>query len=202
VSSPPDGWYICRRIHCLDEVNFRASAHCCGWICEELKVKTTNLAFGAIAMLAISAAAWSHGEADHKAAPHRSAATAAETDFGRPVDPRKAKRTIDIDMSDAMRFTPAKLAIRRGESIRFLVRNSGRTPHEMVLGTMKELREHAAIMKKFPEMEHEEPHMAHVKPGATETIGWQFTRAGTFYYGCLVPGHLEAGMVGRITVRR
>jgi uncharacterized cupredoxin-like copper-binding protein len=50
-------------------------------------------------------------------------------------------------------------------------------------------------------MEHDEPYMAHVAPGKTDTIVWQFTRAGEFHFGCLVPGHFEAGMVGTITVK-
>ena len=55
-------------------------------------------------------------------------------------------------------------------------------------------------MKKYPEMEHDEPYMAHVKPGAREVITWTFTKAGIFMYGCLIPGHFEAGMKGAIRV--
>jgi uncharacterized cupredoxin-like copper-binding protein len=72
--------------------------------------------------------------------------------------------------------------------------------HEMVIGTMPELKEHAELMKKHPGMEHDEPYMAHVAPGKTETMVWQFTKAGEFNFGCLVPGHFEAGMVGQIRV--
>jgi uncharacterized cupredoxin-like copper-binding protein len=71
----------------------------------------------------------------------------------------------------------------------------------MVIGTLAELQEHAALMKKFPDMEHDEPWMAHVKPGATQEIVWQFNRAGEFNYACLVAGHFEAGMVGKVIVR-
>ena len=73
--------------------------------------------------------------------------------------------------------------------------------HEIVLGTMKELKEHAELMKKHPGMEHDEPHTAHVAPGKTERLLWQFTKAGEFFYACLIPGHFEAGMIGRIAVR-
>ena len=104
-------------------------------------------------------------------------------------------------MSDKMRFTPEALSIKRGETVRFLVKNSGKTMHEMVLGTMQELKEHAGLMRKFPEMEHDAPYMAHVKPGHMEALAWQFTKTGEFFYGCLVPGHFEAGMLGRIVVR-
>ena len=72
--------------------------------------------------------------------------------------------------------------------------------HEFVLGTMKELKEHADMMKKHPGMEHDEPYMAHVAPGKTETITWQFTKPGTFNFGCLIAGHFEAGMIGKLTV--
>ena len=50
-------------------------------------------------------------------------------------------------------------------------------------------------------MEHDEPHMAHIAPGGTGEIGWRFPNAGTFYFGCLIPGHFEAGMVGKVTVK-
>mgnify|MGYP002134118175 CR=1 FL=1 len=39
-----------------------------------------------------------------------------------------------------------------------------------------------------------------VTPGKTETILWQFSKGGEFHFGCLLPGHFEAGMSGRINV--
>lgn len=71
----------------------------------------------------------------------------------------------------------------------------------MVLGTKQAIREHAELMKKFPEMEHADANMAHVKPGATGDIFWQFTKAGEFQFACLQPGHFEAGMVGKLRVK-
>ncbi|HZF78731.1 MAG TPA: plastocyanin/azurin family copper-binding protein, partial [Rubrivivax sp.] len=65
----------------------------------------------------------------------------------------------------------------------------------------EELKKHAEEMKKFPEMEHEEAYMAHVQPGRRGDIVWQFTKAGDFQFACLVPGHFEAGMVGKLTVK-
>ena len=121
--------------------------------------------------------------------------------FGRASDPAKAKRTITVDMSDQMRFTPDKLEVNRGDTVRIVVRNGGKINHEMVLGTDQTLHEHAEVMKKFPGMEHEEPYMAHVDPGKEYVMGWQFTDAGTFSFGCLIPGHFDAGMKGTIVVR-
>jgi uncharacterized cupredoxin-like copper-binding protein len=143
--------------------------------------------------------------AAHEKDPHGKKAGARpisneEKAFGREGDPRKATRTVRIDMSDAMRFRPAELNVKQGEIVRFVVKNAGKTMHEMVLGTINELKEHAELMKKHPGMEHEEPYMAHVAPGKTERFVWQFTKPGEFYYGCLIPGHFEAGMIGRINV--
>ena len=71
----------------------------------------------------------------------------------------------------------------------------------MVLGTVPALKEHAELMKRFPEMEHADPNMAHVSPGARGEIVWQFTQAGDFQFACLQPGHYEAGMVGKVIVK-
>jgi len=147
----------------------------------------------------VPATVWAHGDAAHAKKPAPTI-SAEEKPFGRQGDPKKINRTITLDMSDAMRFTPAELKIKQGETIKFVVKNSGKMMHELVLGTMKELKEHGELMKKHPGMEHDEPYMAHVKPGGKEAIVWQFTKAGEFNYACLIPGHFEAGMVGRITV--
>jgi uncharacterized cupredoxin-like copper-binding protein len=141
-----------------------------------------------------------HGEKPH-AAKGVDYSKAEDTPFGRGADPKKAKRTIRVDMTDQMRFHPADITVKRGEVVRFIPINKGQVMHEMVLGTMDELKKHAELMKKHPEMEHDEPHMAHVAPGKSGEMGWQFTKAGEFYYGCLIPGHFEAGMIGKVTVK-
>ena len=154
----------------------------------------------AVLALAVLAAVPARAHTGSRDAPAFDYSKAPEKAFGKAADPKSAKRTIDVDMSDAMRFTPGEIKVRRGDIVRFRIRNSGKVTHEMVLGTEKELREHAELMKKFPGMEHEEPHMVHVSPGKSGEMGWQFTRAGVFHYGCLVPGHFDAGMRGRIHV--
>lgn len=147
-------------------------------------------------------AASSHGDAGQKAKAANTALSAEEKAFGREGDPKKISRTVNVDMSDKMRFSPASLTLRQGETVRFVVKNSGKVLHEMVIGTLAELKTHAELMKKHPGMEHDEPYMAHVAPGKTEQIVWQFTKAGEFYYGCLIPGHFESGMVGKVIVTR
>jgi uncharacterized cupredoxin-like copper-binding protein len=124
-----------------------------------------------------------------------------EKAYGKPGDRGKASRTVEIAMSDAMRFTPASITARKGETIRFVVNNAGKLKHEMVLGSIKELKEHAAVMLKSPEMEHADPNQISVDPGKTGELIWQFTNAGTFDFACLQPGHFEAGMRGKIAVK-
>ncbi len=104
-------------------------------------------------------------------------------------------------MSDDMRFTPSRIEVRQGETVRLVMRNTGAVLHELVIGTPKELEAHAALMLKFPGMEHDEPYMAHVKPGETGEIVWTFNRAGEFDFACLIAGHFQAGMRGKLIVR-
>ncbi|MGS0742381.1 cupredoxin domain-containing protein [Glaciimonas sp. GG7] len=121
--------------------------------------------------------------------------------MGTPGDASKISKTIKVDMHDSMRFTPATFLIKRGETIKFVVKNSGLVKHEMVLGSIQELKEHAALMVKFPEMEHSDPNQVSVEPGKTGELVWKFSKAGTFDFACLQPGHFEAGMRGTIVVQ-
>jgi len=141
--------------------------------------------------------AQAHGEKKHAAAVE---AVAEQTDWGIAGKLAQVTRTITLDMSDAMRFTPDRLTVQEGDTIRFSVRNRGRMLHEMVIGTPAELAKHAALMARFPDMEHDEPYMTHVDPGKTGEIVWNFNRAGSFEFACLIAGHYEAGMRGTITV--
>lgn len=123
-----------------------------------------------------------------------------QKDWGIAGDAPAAKRTIELTMGDNMRFTPDRIDVKQGETVRIVLKNNGQMLHEMVMGTKKELDAHAALMAKFPNMEHDEPYMAHVKPGSTGEIVWTFNRPGAFDFACLIAGHYQAGMVGKIKV--
>jgi uncharacterized cupredoxin-like copper-binding protein len=155
----------------------------------------------AMATLALGGgAAWAHTGSHEGKKPAYDYSKAEETAFGKAAAPGKAKRVVNVEMSDTMRFTPSEITVKRGDTVRFVAKNTGKLMHEMVLGTKKDLAEHAEMMKKHPEMEHDEPHMLHLAPGKSGEMGWQFTKVGEFLYGCLEPGHFEAGMVGKIKV--
>ena len=123
-----------------------------------------------------------------------------QKDWGIAGDAKAVKRTIEIKMTDNMRFSPDKIEVKQGETVKFVVANDGRMMHEFVIGTKKELDAHAVQMMKFPNMEHDEPYMAHVKPKAKGEIIWTFNKPGDFDFACLIAGHYQAGMVGKIKV--
>jgi uncharacterized cupredoxin-like copper-binding protein len=160
-------------------------------------VATVVATVGALSATSLS---FAHGDETHSARKFDASKVEA-TAFGQEGDPRKATRTITVDMADTMRFTPADITVKRGEIVKIVPRNKGQVLHEMVLGTPAELKKHAEQMKKNPGMEHDEAYMAHVKPGQSGEIVWQFTQAGEFQFACLLPGHFEAGMVGKVTVK-
>ena len=135
----------------------------------------------------------------------KKAATAAktvteQTAWGMPGKATKATRTLKIDMTDAMRFTPDTVTVEQGETVRFVVTNSGRMLHEMVIGTPEKLAEQAAMMAKTPDVQRAAPYIARVAPGATGEIVWNFNRPGAFEFACLIAGHYEAGMRGTLHV--
>ncbi|MEJ6000057.1 cupredoxin domain-containing protein [Paucibacter soli] len=138
----------------------------------------------------------------HGAEQHAGALRKEQKAWGIAADPKAATRTVRFVMSDNMRFTPARLQVRRGETLRIVLKNEGAMLHEFVLGTKAELDAHAALMLKFPDMEHDEPYMAHVPAGRQAEIIWTFNRAGEFDFACLIAGHYQAGMVGKIQVNK
>jgi uncharacterized cupredoxin-like copper-binding protein len=145
------------------------------------------------------AAARAHGEKPHA---KTAAVRKEQKPWGIAGDAKAARRTIEVRMLDTMRFEPDRIEVQLGETIRFVHRNAGKVMHEFVIGTPQELDEHAALMLKFPNTEHDEPYMAHVAPGKTEQIVWTFNRPGEFKFACLIAGHYSAGMVGTIVVRK
>lgn len=119
----------------------------------------------------------------------------------KPSNLSKINRIIEVDMNDRMQFTPNKIYVKNGETIKFIVSNSGKIKHEMVLGSLQELKEHAEMMRKMPSMEHEDENQVSINPGKKGELIWKFNKKGILSFGCLQPGHLEAGMKGEITVK-
>lgn len=156
-------------------------------------IKTLAATFSSTLLVSAALASGTHAGGHHG-----DAASA----IGQPGKASQVTRTVNVDMTDNMRFTPSKIDAKRGETIRFVVKNSGKIKHEMVFGTEQELKEHYEVMKKFPEMEHEDANQVNVLPGQTGELIWKFTQAGPVNFACLHVGHYEAGMVGMVTVAK
>ena len=130
--------------------------------------------------------------------------TSRETDGKRAALVQKTTSVVDgnTDIKHAtMIFIPDRIEIRKGEQIRFKLRNNGEIDHEFVIATTAENLKHAEEMKKNPEMEHDEPNMKRLAPKQVADIVWRFTKSGEFEFACLIPGHRESGMIGKIIVK-
>lgn len=154
--------------------------------------------YASVAMLAVAVPA--HADKGNK--PH----THDHTTFsaGEPGDPKKPARVVQVVMAESdgkMRFIPDRLEVRKGEQIRFVLRNSGELDHEFVLATTAENVKHAEEMRKNPDMDHDDPNGKRVAPKKSAEIVWRFSKAGEFEYGCNIPGHREGGMIGKIIVK-
>ena len=163
-----------------------------------MKRQITIKLIAACVLVTLATASFAHENTSHKA--KKAAVVKEQKDWGIAGDTKSTKRVINLVMNDTMRFTPSAITVKQGDTIRFVVKNQGKQMHEMVIGTKKELDAHAALMVKFPTMEHDEPYMAHVAAGKSQDLIWTFNRAGDFEFACLIAGHYQAGMVGKITV--
>ena len=161
-------------------------------------IKVTALVIGlcgsaaGLAWAAAGAPGHSHGAANE------------ETAFGMAGDPKKASRPVTIFMSESggkMSFIPSVVEVKQGEQVKFLLRNNGELDHEMILATLEMNMAHAEEMKKNPDMEHDDPNAKRVGPKKSSEIVWKFTKAGEFDFSCLIPGHREAGMTGKVIVK-
>ena len=124
--------------------------------------------------------------------------------YGEPGDPKKPARVVEIVMKeteDGMMFAPNSVHVKKGEQVRFVLKNQGEMDHELVLATRAENDKHAIEMRKNPDMEHDDPNARRVAPGKTADIVWKFSKSGAFDFACLIPGHREAGMHGSVAVK-
>jgi uncharacterized cupredoxin-like copper-binding protein len=130
---------------------------------------------------------------------------ATEVAYGTPGDPKKPARIVQVVMRETgdgkMEFIPSKIEVRKGEQIRFMLRNNGEVDHEIVVATLEENLKHAEAMRKNPDMEHDDPNAKRLGPKKTGEILWRFTKVGEFDFSCLIPGHRESGMFGAVVVK-
>lgn len=144
-------------------------------------------------------------------------------DFGHPAPAAKATRSVEVVMGD-MSFTPKAIEIKAGETVRFVLVNKGQLLHEFNLGDAAMHAKHQQEMLKMQQsgmltptgiadmdhsamagmdhgmMKHDDPNSVLVEPGKTAELTWTFTKATNLEFACNIPGHYQAGMVGKLTV--
>lgn len=124
-----------------------------------------------------------------------------ESAAGKPGDPKNISRTIKITALD-IKYDKPEIQVKSGETIKFVVTNTGQLRHEFSIGDMDQQREHAEMMKQMPDMVHEDANTLSLEPGQTKSLVWQFTKAGSLEVACHIPGHYEAGMKSKVKVAR
>lgn len=125
---------------------------------------------------------------------------------GEPGDPKKpVARTMEVTMQETedakMLFSPDRVEVKRGEQVRFVLKNAGKVDHEFMLDSVSNNAKHKIAMQKNPDMEHDDANGKRLNPDGSSEIIWRFTKAGTFEYACLIPGHYESGMKGTVVVK-
>jgi len=127
---------------------------------------------------------------------------------GKLGDPARVSRTVEV-VAIENAFSLKSLQVRDGETVRFVVRNDGMDPHELIIGTTAEHTEHRMMMREMMEAQKRgQPHsmavMEHtsgvwVEPGRAASFVWTFARTPNLEFACNIPGHYEDGMHGPIT---
>lgn len=124
-----------------------------------------------------------------------------ESDIGRPGNSDKVSRIIKLTQVDNM-FLPAEVEVNEGETIQFVVKNGGNHKHEMLMGSMAELKKIAKMRRMYPDKAYPpETQLLQLEPGEQKELIWQFTRAGIINFACPLPGHFKK-MRGKIFVEK
>lgn len=145
------------------------------------------------------------------------------TEIGKPGKATEVTRSVEMVMIDN-RYTPEKITVKKGETIRFNVRNDGKTVHEFNIGTAAMHRAHQKKMAMMVEhgaigidrihhdkmnvdtggghvMKHDDPNSLLLEPGRSAELIWTFSTDATLEFACNMPGHYDAGMMGRIEIK-
>ncbi|MFE8069969.1 cupredoxin domain-containing protein [Marinobacteraceae bacterium S3BR75-40.1] len=172
--------------------------------------------FATLLMLGASTAvmaAGGHGDGHHGGGHH-----GGSVDIGQPGQAGNADRTVKVVMKDNF-YDPEKVTVKKGETIRFQIRNEGSLVHEFNIGTRKMHQGHRGEMMNMVKqgiiqggelhhdkmqshgMKHDDPNSVLLEPGKSAEIVWEFNSDADLQFACNVPGHYESGMVGDIDMK-
>ena len=141
--------------------------------------------------------------------------------FGHAAKAGTGTRTVTIVMKDNL-YEPEAVAVKAGETVRFVIVNKGDFLHEFALGQPNDHAKHQEMMKTMMDhgmitatgINHKAMKMDHgsmgahahgpesgsvlVEPGKKAELTWTFTKPMTVEFACTIPGHYESGMVDKI----
>lgn len=146
--------------------------------------------------------------------------------IGEPGTKAKVSRTVTITVRDNL-YEPETVEVKKGETIRFVIKNTGELLHEFNIGTadmhaahqkeMMQMAEHGMLTATginhqmmnmdhgkagMPPMKHDDPNSVLIEPGKTAELVWKFSKDANLEFACNIPGHYEAGMIGQIKFRK
>lgn len=139
---------------------------------------------------------------DHSTGHHGEGMSHGTSMVGKPGIEDKVTKVIKVEANDQMRFIHKPFDIKAGETIKFIVTNTGKIMHEFAVGTKAEHKAHGKMMLANPNMHHgASSGVISIEPGQTETLIWEFSKAMPAQLACNVPGHYQAGMHSDIKIK-
>lgn len=146
------------------------------------------------------------------------ASSAHTLSFGHAAPAAQATRTVELTLGD-MFFEPKAVQVKAGETVRFVLVNKGKLLHEFNLGDAAMHARHQKEMLAMQQsgmrmptgmdhgamsgstlMQHDDPNSVMVEPGKTAELTWTFSKVSNLEFACNIPGHYQAGMVGKINI--
>jgi uncharacterized cupredoxin-like copper-binding protein len=125
-----------------------------------------------------------------------------EMEIGKPAN-KHINRSVTVKMFETeygMVFKPNFLKFEPGQTVKINLINKGELQHEFVMDTEAGIRKHRIEMENMPDMDHNDPNSLRLNPNEKGEILWTFSNSGVFEFACLIPGHYEAGMHGKLSV--
>lgn len=140
-----------------------------------------------------------------------------------PKSKSSASNVIAMQMHDNY-YSSETVTVKKGETVRFTVKNMGDLVHEFNIGTSAQHATSQAKMAMMVDhgvleadkinhgmmdmnmgggmtMQYNETNSVLLEPGQTKDVIWTSSETGTLEYACNIPGHYDAGMVGQITIQ-
>jgi uncharacterized cupredoxin-like copper-binding protein len=111
-----------------------------------------------------------------------------------------AEPTVVIDVSlKNLRFTPNRMEVAAGQTVRINVTNMDGTEHDMLVDGLR-IEKVGAATGGHHAGATADMLVVHTMANENGSITFRTEQKGTYHFYCTLPGHKDAGMVGEMTV--